>query len=631
MQKVQFTNGSLSTFKTFKTTIASPLLASSLALVLAGTGNSAEARVHETLRTHEANPSRALTSKHQAVADGSHLIPRGRISVLLDGDCDEYSDGLTEYFAELGDEAGVVHLLHDNEDLYVCIEAASGVDLERGFSVLMGASSAKESVAGQPSPYRFSVKVQGEATDRQAPVPWSGAGDAEILEWEGVGLAGSERDSAEYRIPLRGYFKQGEAPIFHIAVEHQLSGRADDFSLWPEGAVVDNAVSFQRVRLEDFVVDSEKSAPSATCYYDGDKDGFGNPEKPYTGSSCPVGYVTNALDCNDSNVTIYTGAAELCDGLDNDCDSVIDDGLVYLYYYPDGDKDGYGNPQGTPKYACAQPAGYVLNNTDCNDANNTIYPGATEKCNGYDDDCDNSIDENVVPTWYRDYDVDQYGDPITYQKTCSQPSGYVSNSKDCNDQDKTIYTGAPELCDGKDNDCDKTVDEGVDGDGDTYTTCKDCNDKDKTIYPGATETCNSKDDDCDGKSDEADYTYVVTFTGSAYLFDEDSWDEDEHCPISGIQKSYTSSSVCSKTLPELSFTCSEVTLRLTHKATLSDSTGKVTVPYALEGWNFHGQCPTRTGTKTISTGQTVSMYDKVQCTTDPSYVSVDLKYSVSKK
>jgi len=278
-------------------------------------------------------------------------------------------------------------------------------------------------------------------------------------------------------------------------------------------------------------------------YLDADGDGFGRTSS--TKQSCvqPAGFAENNTDCNDMDNTIYLGAPELCDGLDNNCDGQVDEGVPGTKtWYRDGDGDGRGTAA-TFRVNCAQPVGFVDNADDCNDRDNTIYPGAPELCDGKDNDCNGLRDDGVpgTRTWYRDWDGDGRGGRGSLV-ACAQPVGFVTNTDDCNDFDKTIYPGAPELCDGLDNNCDGQLDEGLPGrktwyydlDGDGRGRARtfrvacgqpvgfvdnadDCNDRDNAIYPGAPELCDGKDNDCNGSVDDACGLIVTSTPTSSML------------------------------------------------------------------------------------------------------------------
>ncbi|MEO8765349.1 MAG: choice-of-anchor tandem repeat GloVer-containing protein, partial [Ginsengibacter sp.] len=138
-----------------------------------------------------------------------------------------------------------------------------------------------------------------------------------------------------------------------------------------------------------------------TVYYkDADSDGFGNQVDSVVACSLPVGYIANNTDCDDFNPAVHPGAKEVCNGIDDDCNGLIDDGLVFITYYRDADGDGYGT--GAGQSLCQNPGpGYATRGGDCDDNNGAIHPGAPEICNGIDDNCDGKVDENCsnIPSY----------------------------------------------------------------------------------------------------------------------------------------------------------------------------------------------------------------------------------------
>ena len=289
----------------------------------------------------------------------------------------------------------------------------------------------------------------------------------------------------------------------------------------------------------DFVMDCTQSI----YYADTDEDGFGDPNNTILACSLPQGYTTDNSDCDDSNAIVYPNAAEICDGIDNDCDGQIDEGFTVScgdYCPPShwgsqnelitnvtlhtinntsgGWTSGTGysdftnistdlNPNATYTITVSTNYGWDgskmgiwidWNKNIVFDTNEEIaifsgngphttsftvpanaFNGPTRlrvhyqygpnyqpnACggSGYSGGETEDYTVNIIncsmTTFYADDDGDGFGDLNNSTQACSQPAGYVANNSDCDDNDATVHPNASEICDGIDNDCNGQIDE----------------------------------------------------------------------------------------------------------------------------------------------------------------------------
>ncbi|MEZ7966068.1 MAG: putative metal-binding motif-containing protein, partial [Flavobacteriales bacterium] len=230
---------------------------------------------------------------------------------------------------------------------------------------------------------------------------------------------------------------------------------------------------------------------------------------------------TSTGDCNDNDVNINPGASESCDGIDNNCDSQIDEGVSQVTYYEDVDGDGFGSSNSILN--CSPQGDFNATSTgDCNDNDVNINPGASESCDGIDNNCDSQIDEGVSQvTYYEDVDGDGFGSSNSILNCSPQGDFNATSTGDCNDNDVNINPSSSEICGNNlDDNCDSLIDENqntyyadsdLDGFGDLgspilacdtssgiVNNSLDCDDTNSNIYPNAPGSMEGLDNDCNG-------------------------------------------------------------------------------------------------------------------------------------
>jgi len=317
---------------------------------------------------------------------------------------------------------------------------------------------------------------------------------------------------------------------------------------------------------------------AALCYLDADNDSFGGLQMQIgiaLDGSCEAeaGLSSNFDDCADNNAAINPGAEEVCDGLDNNCNEEIDEGVDMIQGFPDLDGDGDGDSESEEMWFCPQNQLISQNNRDCDDQRAEVFIGHDEICDGIDNDCDlvlllgENVDEdgdgvpNCSDAPCPDCDCNDSGpwnarfcgdcddsDPETSPKSWERCDDQINNdcdesidetedadgdgvnncldgpdsdgnyTLDCDDGDASIHPGAEELTsDCIDQDCNGII-ESEDSDGDGYPLCGgDCDDSHPGINPGQLDHCDGSDNDCDGRQDEDDAKILLVDNWEPFL------------------------------------------------------------------------------------------------------------------
>lgn len=144
---------------------------------------------------------------------------------------------------------------------------------------------------------------------------------------------------------------------------------------------------------------------------------------------------------------------EVCNDRDDDCDGRVDE--IVVVHYADVDGDEAGDPE-TEMESCDVPVGRVTNGTDCDDNDSGVNPGATEVCDGVDNDCNGETDEGMTVSRFLDRDGDDIGGARV--DVCEDADGVVDEGGDCDDDDPDVNPDVTEVCNAIDDNCDGSVD-----------------------------------------------------------------------------------------------------------------------------------------------------------------------------